>query len=315
MALEISKTGFDSMDNHEIRRAIKNKYKMRTGYLVEYEVDKYFSLSSNGSGIGKYDLANPGHQFKGWKINRWPDLYIAPEIQFSYREIGIKKELGAPTIVRGRKTAGCLGETPLRYGSLKEGDANEHLIVLFLNGQLVLFSPEYEQVVFADYYDGSEWLGFDKSTGLRDEGYPFTVEVDAQYFSEIYWGVDVGMPGYRIYSKIYVDDFDSDNNLDFVVWRKIYKSNTPKGTAGFKLIRQEYKHYERNLTKQAGLKAGVTGEYLPQITTDVVIQSWLRDKELTWQKGFPSKSECAGQEGQLIPEMHDPLLNDPDVLK
>ena len=60
----------------------------------------------------------------------------------------------------------------------------------------------------------------------------------------------------------------------------------------------------------------VNNEY--QLQTDTApetIQGWLTDKNLTWQKGFPSKSECAGQEGQLIPEMHDPLLNDPDVLK
>jgi hypothetical protein len=44
------------------------------------------------------------------------------------------------------------------------------------------------------------------------------------------------------------------------------------------------------------------------------VKGWLTAKQLTWKKGYPSKSECAGQEGQFIPEMHDVLLNDPDVL-
>jgi hypothetical protein len=36
---------------------------------------------------------------------------------------------------------------------------------------------------------------------------------------------------------------------------------------------------------------------------------------LTWSKGYPSKSECAVEEEQLIPETHDTLLNDPEVLQ
>ena len=44
------------------------------------------------------------------------------------------------------------------------------------------------------------------------------------------------------------------------------------------------------------------------------VNGWLAAKQLSWQQGFPSRSECPGQEGQLIPELHDPLLNDPDVL-
>lgn len=55
--------------------------------------------------------------------------------------------------------------------------------------------------------------------------------------------------------------------------------------------------------------------YQPVTTSSELIKKWLTDNNLTWQKGFPSKSECKGQEGQLIPDMHDPLLNDPDVLK
>jgi hypothetical protein len=46
------------------------------------------------------------------------------------------------------------------------------------------------------------------------------------------------------------------------------------------------------------------------------VKGWLTSNNLTWwKKGYPSKSECAGQEGQFIPEMHDPLLNDPEVMQ
>jgi hypothetical protein len=91
------------------------------------------------------------------------------------------------------------------------------------------------------------------------------------------------------------------------VWRKLYLSKLlSEPVAGFDKVSDTYYHYERK----------VTGEYeLKTDTAPETIQGWLTAKNQTWQSGFPSKSECAGQEGQLIPEMHDPLLNDPDVLK
>ncbi|HEX6549060.1 MAG TPA: hypothetical protein VF117_00115, partial [Gammaproteobacteria bacterium] len=57
------------------------------------------------------------------------------------------------------------------------------------------------------------------------------------------------------------------------------------------------------------------GVYTKQSTDQAAIKGWLAAKSLTWQKGYPQTSECAGQTGQPIPEMVDPLLNDPDVLK
>ena len=73
---------------------------------------------------------------------------------------------------------------------------------------------------------------------------------------------------------------------------------------------------EMRVTDKSGLYSFIYGpsqQYGCSMSTG--IQSWLLAKNLTWQKGFLSKSECAGQEGQLIPEIHDPLLNDPDVLR
>ncbi len=93
--------------------------------------------------------------------------------------------------------------------------------------------------------------------------------------------------------------------LDILVWRKVYKSNLLKDPiAGFAKLSDTYIHHKL-----------INGEYKKQPTEQSVIKGWLEAKNLTWQKGYPSKSECPGQEGKLIPEMHDPLLNDPDMLK
>ena len=207
--------------------------------------------------------------------------------------------------------SGCLNKTPLRYGDI-ENDGQKEL-VLFLNGELIMFSLEYQRTVFSNFYQADDWF---RDPGWKKE--PAISEVDHKYYqyqSEhmIYNGIST--PAYRYYSKIFTGDFDENGNPDIILWSKTYISNEKGGDKGFHLIRNELKHFERDLTAQKATGAGVTGEYLPQITTDVVIDNWLRANELTWSKGFPSTSECPGKEGQLIPEMHDPLLNDPDVLQ
>ena len=104
---------------------------------------------------------------------------------------------------------------------------------------------------------------------------------------------------------MYIDDFNGDEREDIIVWRKRYVSNNIENPViGFHLDKQVFNHY--------GL---VDGQYILQDTPEATIRSWLATNNLTWQSGFPSHSECPGQEGQLIPEMHDPLLNDPDVLQ
>ena len=119
-------------------------------------------------------------------------------------------------------------------------------------------------------------------------------------------GKDWLYPAQRAYGKIYIDDFDGDNSNDIIMWRKLYFSKLKSDPVkGYELDAEMFAHYKI-----------VDGDYQLQTdTTPATVQGWLSANNLTWQKGFPSKSECDGQEGQLIPEMHDPLLNDPDVLK
>jgi hypothetical protein len=94
------------------------------------------------------------------------------------------------------------------------------------------------------------------------------------------------------------------NNKSVPFFPKLYESRSlSDSTRGFSRKRDTFVHYKL-----------VGGVYELQQTAAEQVQAWLNAKNLTWQAGFPSKSECPGQEGQLIPEMHDPLLNDPDVL-
>lgn len=113
------------------------------------------------------------------------------------------------------------------------------------------------------------------------------------------------MAALRGYAKLYIGSYSAENAKDILIWRKVYKSNLLKDPiAGFTRLSDTYIHYKL-----------INGEYKKQPTEQAVIKEWFTDKNLTWQKGYPSKSECPGKEGELIPEMHDPLSNDPDVLK
>ncbi len=209
---------------------------------------------------------------------------------------------------------GCLGMSPLRYGELDAGGDKE--IVLLLGENLILFSPTFQRVIFAEDYDFGDSVSAEKTLEDREEG--INVEENAQYGSVTWYSAareGVLMKGIRGYAKIYFGDFDQDGHSDILAWRKTYKSNLVGETPGFSLVHQGFQHFERDIEAQSSSDSGVTGEYLPQQTEPGVTQSWLAANDLTWQKGFPSKSECPGEEGQLIPEMHDPLLNDPDVLQ
>jgi hypothetical protein len=214
---------------------------------------------------------------------------------------------------------GCYGNTPLNYGDI-EGDGTKELII-FIGNTLVLFSPQYGRTIFSTWMSLEDWFHADDGKFYFEGEYGEDIKTpeDPQYESRLLHRrgpENIHAPGYRGYSKIYVGDFDKDGNADILVWRKIYISKLENDAErGFTLIRNEWNHYERDLVAQKASQAGVTSEYLPQETPTETIQGWLVSNNLTWSKGFPDRSECAGEEGKLIPEMHDPLLNDPDVLQ
>jgi hypothetical protein len=167
---------------------------------------------------------------------------------------------------------------------------------------MVIFSTTRNEVIFsAHFWESDELSSEDASRFVREfkPSHPYFVAGS---------GIDVLVeeifPAWRSLSKMYFDDFNNDLKHDIVLWRKVYTSKLrSEAEPGFDKVGEKLVHYS--------LK---DGKYQLESTSSEVIKGWLATKELTWQKGYPSKSECAGQEGQLIPEMHDPLLNDPEVL-
>jgi hypothetical protein len=301
--------GFKADDKIDLLKAIYARYQTLPGYLIENDVNKYYSLSTTGTAIGNYDLTNENNELKGWPLIRWQYQYFSPEVKAYYDELHSRYPL--PFDYEGvGPGVGCIGDSPLRYGDL-EADDNKEIIVI-LNGLFMVFSPKYSRVVFAEPLDESDWMTLEEMTQFFDGNPPGAAQYTSRFLAEN-GVIDAGI---RAYAKLFLDDFDSDGHPDILVWRKSYRANaTGDSLAGFTKLRDGYQHYERDLVAQAASDAGITGEYLPQETEEATVKQWLVSANLTWQKGYPSQSECPGEVGQLIPEMHDTLLNDPDVLQ
>jgi len=257
-------------------------------------------------------------------VNKWPltpwahHLFLAGEYDAAREESSQIRGLDLtvpkdPLQVVGGLTAnyynhsnyaspGCLNKIPLRYGDI-DGDGVSELAV-FSDDTVVFFSPQQGKVIFSYHYQLNDEMTADDAVLVFLPPYQDT---DPQYIAgsgqdelvrEIF-------PAQRSLSKIYIQDFNGDKIPDIVLWRKMYRSNLRNNSVqGFHLLAETWVHYQ--LTD---------GEYLLQDSAPEAIQNWLSTAQLTWSKGFPSLSECPGEEGKLISEMHDPLLNDPDVLQ
>lgn len=275
-------------------------------FVLESDKEKVYYWISSGKGIGVFD-ANNSKSIGGWSLKRWPTEYkdkIISEINkhpFTHGKRGAElyDQYSSASGTGADANVGCLGAKPLRYGDFDD-DGNKE-IVLYLSSfdkksDWVIFSPEKEKIIFSmrwqvrDYYEGRA-DGYGKWPIMQ---YPSEEDQRASSNS-----------GFQVFAKAFLGDFNKDNVPDILVWRKRFESlPTSSSKKGFELVKESLEHYSL-----------IDGEYQPQVTIPLQIEDWLKDNKLTWQKGYPSKSECVGEEGKLIPEMHDPLLNDPDVLQ
>lgn len=242
---------------------------------------------------------------KVYSLTRWPHEPTDPKFMARIEEVFPQGERSDIYTLHTGQQIGCLNDAPLRYGDIESDGRSE--IVLLLGDDLVVFSPESERIIFSFSYQAVDWMSAENSQ-VHEEIYP-SLEPEAdlpQYQSA--WNPDYrgALLGYRGYGKLYFDDFDQNEQPDILVNKKLYLSKK-RGDAlnGFTPVSDRFYHFQMSST----------GVYLPQKTPESQIQAWLSENNQSWQTGYPSKSECVGQEGLLIPEMHDPLLNDPEVLR
>jgi hypothetical protein len=200
-----------------------------------------------------------------------------------------------------QSSKGCLRKFPMRYGDI-ESDGNPELAVVYDNN-IVIYSLEQNQVVFSAHY----WLADEIDSERAITTFTITDASDTpQYIAESGTNPSVGRiyPAWRSLTKIFDGEFDGEYGFDLVMWRKVFESNLNDEVKGFHKTADVLFHYSLQ-----------GGEYVLMETESDEIKAWLDSNELTWSQGYPSVSECKGEEGELIPEMHDPLLNDPEVFQ
>ncbi|GEM_PF-2037474 len=264
--------------------------------FIQSDIDgEYYALKADGRVV--FFNVNTKQFNPGWLLTRWPTELIDKEVASIYDMEGASEgdvwHLYAHERLLNTSSLGCLANTPLRYGALENNGKDSLVIYMGKNDQQldwILFSPQ------------SAAIEFSARLALQDS-------VEAPPGSKVQYLSDalgrIGGVGRRAYAKVYFDDFDGDEELDILVWRKRYESRLQEDPIkGFELKKEVVRHYKF-----------IEGTYQKQDTEEATIKTWLTTKQLTWSKGYPSKSECPGQTDQLIPEMHDPLLNDPDVLQ
>ena len=276
--------------------------------IVESETAGHYYWLFRTMSIGYFD-ANQAKNVGGWPLTRWPSEYIEEEIIVRYANSDIA--YAERPLALSRTSIGCLVNSPLRYGDINaSGDAE---LVLLMGNDLVVFSPSGQRVIFMANLAIYDWLiAAAVEDFYTDEAGNFRAsETSPQHPSTIaisnarHGAPPQQLPGYRGHAKLYFGDFDGNDKHDILVWRKLYISRLRNDeTPGFRFLKNTYLHYQLN-----------NGEYQLQDTEPTTINTWLTAEQLAWQKGYPSESECPGQEGQLIPEMHDPFLNDPEVLQ
>lgn len=256
----------------------------------------------------------------GWKLFSYPEaMKMAGEARhaFTLSDYKVIDNAAALALDAGRQYRfgnykgdvdslyGCLTKYPMRYSDIELDGQRELLLVL--GEDLVIFSVAGKKVIFsASMHQNDELDEIKVDAFMQHEGYEESGNTP-QFLSDSAASIELGevAPAWRAFAKLYFSDFDTDGAFDIVVWRKLYESRLQADPVnGFIKKGDLLVHYKL-----------LNGEYKKQETDQATIKGWLTANQLTWQKGYPSKSECPGQEGQLIPEMHDLLLNDPEVLQ
>ena len=231
-------------------------------------------------------------------IARLDDLYDSLVFKGSYAADGYRQTLDS---------MGCMQHSPLRYGDI-EGDGENELVVMLAQRysiDWIISSPQEKKTIFAVKLNVNDVIAHSDIPQNLIPSYNGAKVYQYWMQSEKERGKPLYHPALKSFAKLYFGDFDEDGSFDILVWRKAYESRLVSDSiAGFEIKSELFGHYKR-----------IDDEYRLQTTDTATIQTWLSEKNLTWQKGYPSKSECPGQQGQLIPEMHDPLLNDPEVMQ
>ena len=172
--------------------------------IVETDTSNVFFWISGVQSLAMFNQ-NTGEVSGGWPLIRWPHLHIPPEYFQNYKNILPDDRIGEPALVANKESVGCLRNSPLRYGSLLS-NSSDPVLALTLNYQLLVFSSEYQRIIFAEYYDHSDWLQVEDAAAYRQEIFR---DSNDQFISALIAGMGHAEPAIRGYSKMFTGNFDN----------------------------------------------------------------------------------------------------------
>src|SRR5690606_27320218 len=73
-----------------------------------------------------------------------------------------------PSYTAHKPGTGCFNKAPLRYGDIDDDSQNE--LALFLNEELIVFSPQRGRTVFAAFIDASDWFRQEYEPSEAEDG-------------------------------------------------------------------------------------------------------------------------------------------------
>lgn len=114
---------------------------------------------------------------------------------------------------------------------------------------------------------------------------------------------DSGKGGYQKMSKIYLSDLDNNGKLDILIWSRAYEPNKKDfllSPDGWSFVSEEFKRYEES----------ADGGYRPVLVDFIQAKKWMKEKKLTWRKGFPDKSTCPSDSTEPFTFIKDPVLHE-----
>lgn len=223
------------------------------GFVANDEESVVYSLS-RGPNLHAGNLETRG-RIGSWPLARWRlDRYTPPEIVSRYGLYGISSDdeefypasISLYSVEEGERNFGCLLSSPVRYGDFT-GDGNKE--VVFIGDDVVVFSPQKEEVIFSQRIRVNDWLPVSEQQEVYDSIGGMDREKGAQFLSKIAIERWAGprpdlLKAYRGYGKLFHGDFSGGESHDLLVWHKFYQSLLREDSvAGFEPVSNTFIHY------------------------------------------------------------------------
>jgi len=124
-------------------------------------------------------------------------------------------------------------------------------------------------------------------------------EIDSLFYGEIEDYSELSKEArsklYFRLSKLYFEDFDENDRLDILVWKREYRPLDKY----FEYVNEQFYHFEES----------VDGFKETPVSTEQA-KKWLKARKLTWRKGFPDQRACKDSKTEPFIFMADPVLHE-----